>query len=75
MRKCAFVRVCEEGEGVVMCAQMLVCICERVILLIQHVTRRNIAICALSRSTVFSTSSQKRHYFREKKILDIKYVF
>jgi hypothetical protein len=34
-------------------ARALVCACARVALLVQHATRRHIAICGLSRTTIF----------------------
>ena len=49
--------------------------CARVALLIQHATRRRIAICGLSGSTIFSTLSHKRHDFRKKMLLNVKCVF
>jgi hypothetical protein len=42
-----------------------VCACEHIALLIQHATRRHIAICSLSGSTIFSTLSHKRYDFRK----------
>ena len=50
--------------------------CVFVALRIQHaISMRQIVICSLPGSTVFSTVSHKRHYFRKKKLLNIKYVF
>jgi hypothetical protein len=43
-------------------AQALACASGRVALLIQHATRRHIAICSLSGSTILS---HKRHDFRK----------
>jgi hypothetical protein len=46
-------------------ARALACVCRRVALLIQHATRRHIAICGLSGSTTFFDISYTDD-FREK---------
>jgi hypothetical protein len=79
---CFCVRVCGTHGWVracmIMCvcvgARALACACARVALLIQHATRRHIAICGLSESSIFFDYIIKGTIFG-KNLPNVKYVF